>query len=338
MQLHRLATIIAKTPGFSGDTTHRAAFLQLALADTPRGDVVLRGINLEGALTTAAQAVVVGLQRAGSYAPGHCYLKDFIDFLIGETYDVPTQRELQAMVAELQTALDSLPTPEPAVFPTQVPNPDLQKEKNTMPDETPSVVPQTKTPDRAAARRALAGFLESAFTSNDLKRLVHFNSPFDTIINSISWDNPLGRVVQDMIAALEERDLIGPEFFEILKAERPRRASEIERVITAYGGQSASSDSTSGSSQSATSSVSTVSPTATPQFTRSTVYKVLMGMAPEDFNTLVTIFIAEDARQAVRGLSGHSTIAQALINHYDVPYRGLAQLAECIREVVPDVI
>ena len=88
-------------------------------------------------------------------------------------------------------------------------------------------------------RVALEEFLRSAFSIDELRRLVRYNLVLETIGDDVKWDASLTVVAAQIVEALEERSLLEHDFFEILKAERPRRVAEVESLRVACSKNSA---------------------------------------------------------------------------------------------------
>jgi hypothetical protein len=194
-----------------------------------------------------------------------------------------------------------------------------------VPPTAPALPP---APDRGACRRGLEDFLCNAFASDELRRIVRYNLLLDPLTNAVSWKDSLRSVAAQMVERLEELGLIGGDFFRILKAERPMRVAEIEKIEADCAGPRPAK-------------AEPPAAIATPPviaIDRRTVYRALNQLAPGDFNVLLDTEVDQQARLAVGGRAGQSEASLILINHYDVPYRGLNQLANAIRAVAPEVI
>jgi len=132
-----------------------------------------------------------------------------------------------------------------------------------------------------------------------------------------------------VVETLEQRGLLGQDFFEILKSERPRRVDEVESLRVAYAQKS-------GAPSTPKTEKELLSPGAS--MDRSAVYKALVGLSPGDFKILFEIGVDPEARLIASSHTGQSQMALALISHYDVPYRGLDKLVNAIREVTTNLI
>lgn len=76
---------------------------------------------------------------------------------------------------------------------------------------------------------------------------------------------------------------------------------------------------------------------AAPPFDRDAAYRLLSGLPSGDFE-IVMNNVTPEARQAVRSRAAPSSMAIDLVNHYDVHYRGLHQLAAAIRKGLPEAL
>jgi hypothetical protein len=190
-------------------------------------------------------------------------------------------------------------------------------------------------PVHRAFREVLESFLCSAFSLNQLRRLVRYNLVLEPLINEVNWNGSLSAIAQEIVEFLEHHALIGDDFFNILEAERPRRAAEVEKIRSACAARKHVA--------AAPAAPARVAPKRARRshkrpIDRRTVYEALLALSPLDFNVLIDVQVDQEARLVVGSRGGQSEMALALIAHYDVPYRGLDRLAEAIRRVVPRLI
>jgi hypothetical protein len=82
--------------------------------------------------------------------------------------------------------------------------------------------------DPGTRRQNLAAFLCSAFSEDELRRLARHNHLLEPLVSGVSWKGAKRDVADAMVELLEDRKLIGNDFFRLLTGERPRRDSEIE--------------------------------------------------------------------------------------------------------------
>jgi hypothetical protein len=197
---------------------------------------------------------------------------------------------------------------------------------------SPGPQPGKRVADKGACRRKIESFLSTAFTTEELRRLVRYNLILDPLIKAVNWNGALADVATQMVESLERENLLGGDFFGILKAERPRRLAEIEEIERDCAGRK----------QARAKSVARAAPAkkkaAKPAISRRTVYQALLNLSPEEFNVLLDVELDQQARLAVSRQAGQSEMARDLITHFDVSHRGLKELAKAIRGVAPKIV
>ena len=209
-----------------------------------------------------------------------------------------------------------------------IPSNKLTRLRNVDGGEGVAAATSAPAPVRGACRRGLEDFLCSAFASEELRRMARHNLFLDPLVNAVNWNASLGSVAAQMVELLEERGLIGGDLFRILKAARPMRVAEIEKIEADCAGAKPGR---------AEPPAATAPPPVT-AIDRRKVYQALIQLAPNDFNVMLDTEVDQQARLDVGGRAGQREAARILLNHYDVPYRGLDQLVSAIRAVAPGVI
>jgi hypothetical protein len=94
--------------------------------------------------------------------------------------------------------------------------------------------------DHVTLRRELARFLSSAFSLREVQQLTRKYSFLQSVHDAVNWDTAFADMVDQFLRVVEQRGLVSEELFDILEAERPRRAAEIGKLRALYAGQQTS--------------------------------------------------------------------------------------------------
>lgn len=201
--------------------------------------------------------------------------------------------------------------------------------------------PHQPTGSMATFRRELAKYLCSAYQVSDLRRLIRFNVRLESLDAQINWNSGLSTIVDQLIHAMESHGLIDDDLFRLLESDRPMRAKEVSNVrqLQLFNDDEESHDTERLSPSGGPPSDEPPSdePPSDGPPTRESVWELLVSLSEQDFDLLVNIHIDASARQIIANRSGRQTISIGLINHYDVPYRGLPQLVDFIKKVAPNL-
>jgi hypothetical protein len=90
--------------------------------------------------------------------------------------------------------------------------------------------PSDKQKNLIVCRQRLAAFLGNAFSVSELQQLIRHNVLLAELFLAINWNRSPLDIAVELVEKLENRNLIGDEFFKLLKAERDQRISEIEQL------------------------------------------------------------------------------------------------------------
>lgn len=174
--------------------------------------------------------------------------------------------------------------------------------------ETASTAPPPLGPMLAQAapvppggeRRALRKFLTGAFSVGQLRRLVRHEGALGRMAEEIHWEQAPAGVAHDVVALAVAYGAV-PHLLAAARRERPGRAAEVDALMVAFGFQRTAP-------------------------TRKEVHDALWGLSPSDWQTFVDVYLPEAARRVIAGVGGRGKRIGILVEHYDVPHRGLGQL------------
>ena len=137
----------------------------------------------------------------------------------------------------------------------------------------------------------------------------------------------MNEVVENFIFDADKNGLIGQDLFSILKSARP---GEVDRIQTCIKGPDELSEQ--GQPHVPAKPLHSED-NQQPPFSREEMYEALKSLSDQYFEELVGIYVDQDARLLVGNRTGQRAMVLELINHYDVPYRGLTLLIEAIRKI-----
>ena len=199
--------------------------------------------------------------------------------------------------------------------------------RSTPPNAAPSG-PSEESPEMIRGRELLENYLLSAYSVSELRRLLVLSPQAANLVRRVNFQQSPVDVVTDVVGVMLSEKTIDRPFFTLLRKDRPRRAAEIDEAASYFEPRPETSPHRSPPPVSSSPETKRV-PT---NETRREVRNALLSLAPNEFEDLVEYEIEETARMEVRGLDRLRSQALALVNYYDVPHRGLAQLIELIKK------
>lgn len=176
----------------------------------------------------------------------------------------------------------------------------------------------------------LEKYLLSAYSVEELRPLARYGAGED-IVRRVDFRQAPLHVVSQLVRELTANKAITAKLFERMGMDRPRRQDEIDVILRLFVevgvivGVKVGNEPPPAPHPPEPAAVGELSD-------RERAFDALLRLTPGELETLVEFRIDETARQYVRGVERVTSQAIALVNHYDVPHRGLRLLMDLIEQ------